>query len=140
MAGGMGSSRGRGPSLAERTALTGAAAGERAAGGATGPSGPGPTGAGATPSGRTGADGTAPGRTGGDGTPGEGRAGSREVSGRHCWVVDPPEGPGRWPGLLAEWRRAPDGLWEGRVVYAVAVRDRCVLVEGWLGVHRLEQV
>jgi hypothetical protein len=55
-------------------------------------------------------------------------------------VVDPPEAPGRWPGLLAEWRRAPDGLWEGRVVYAVAVRDRCVLVEGWLGVHRLEQV
>ena len=58
---------------------------------------------------------------------------------RHCWVVDPPEAPGRWPGLLAEWRRAPDGLWEGRVVYAVAARDRCVLVEAWLGMHRLEQ-
>lgn len=127
----MGSSRGRGPSLAERTALTGAAAGaDPPTGEATGPHGSGPTGA----------DGTASGRTGADGTSGEGRAGSRDVSGRHCWVVDPPEAPGRWPGLLAEWRRAPDGLWEGRVVYAVAVRDRCVLVEGWLGVHRLEQV
>ncbi|MDP9406570.1 MAG: hypothetical protein M3P95_01400 [Actinomycetota bacterium] len=54
-------------------------------------------------------------------------------------MLDPPEAPGRWPGLLAEWRRAPDGLWEGRVVYAVSVGDRCVLVEAWLGVHRLEQ-
>jgi hypothetical protein len=115
----MGTSRGRGPSLAERTA---AATG---AGGAAGAGAPGTSGASST---------------GAGGTPGAGQSTPRETSGRHCWVVDPPEAPGRWPGLLAEWRRATDGLWEGRVVYAVAVRDRCVLVEGWLGVHRLEQV
>ena len=109
MSGGMGSGRGRGPSLAERAALSRGA--------------------------------QAPVETGGGTSDGAAREQStaREPSGRHCWVLDPPEAPGRWPGLLAEWRRAPDGLWEGRVVYAVPVRDRCVLVEAWLGVHRLEQ-
>lgn len=38
--------------------------------------------------------------------------------GRHVWVVDAPGHPGRWPGLLVEWRRRSPG-WEGRVVYAI---------------------
>lgn len=51
---------------------------------------------------------------------------------RHCWVVDSPGHPGRYPGLLAEWRRTDDG-WEGRVVYALDEPDRsCRLVERWV--------
>jgi hypothetical protein len=51
---------------------------------------------------------------------------------RHCWVVDAPGHPGRYPGLLAEWRRAEDG-WEGRVVYALdEPRGGCRLVERWV--------
>ena len=38
---------------------------------------------------------------------------------RHVWLVDAPGQPGRWPGLLVEWRRATDGSWDARVVYAV---------------------
>jgi hypothetical protein len=51
---------------------------------------------------------------------------------RHCWVVDAPGHPGRYPGLLAEWRRAGDS-WEGRVVYALdEPNGGCRLVEGWV--------
>ncbi|WP_231121370.1 hypothetical protein [Motilibacter peucedani] len=46
-------------------------------------------------------------------------------------MSDPPGHPGTWPGLLAEWRRGPQG-WQGRVVYAVAEGDRVHLVEEWL--------
>lgn len=36
--------------------------------------------------------------------------------GKHCWLVDAPGHPGRWPGLLLEWRRDPvGGEWAGRV-------------------------
>ena len=38
--------------------------------------------------------------------------------GRHCWVLDPPDAPGTWPGLLVEWRQREDG-WHGRVAYTV---------------------
>ena len=62
-----------------------------------------------------------------DGTPARGRSGA----GRHCWVTDPPEWPGTWPGLLVEWRKGESG-WEGRVVYAVPANGRDVLVEAWL--------
>ena len=48
---------------------------------------------------------------------------------RHWWVVDAPGHPGRYPGLLAEWRREGDA-WEGRVVYALDEGGgRCRLVE-----------
>src|SRR3954451_22421525 len=47
--------------------------------------------------------------------PGRRRAGRGEPPGRHCWVVDCPEAPGRWPGLLLEWVRERDG-WRGKVV------------------------
>ena len=126
----MGSRRGHGLSLAERAALSGNGPG---AGTATGPGEGLGSGSGA-------GGGTGPGAEGGgqESRPGPAPAPATATA-RHCWVVDPPEAPGRWPGLLAEWRRAPDGLWEGRVVYAVLTAGRCVLVEGWLGMHRLEQ-
>ena len=52
---------------------------------------------------------------------------------RHCWVVDAPGHPGRWPGLLLEWRREGDG-WLGRVAYAIPDLDRpgARMIERWL--------
>jgi len=44
----------------------------------------------------------------------------RPVLIRHCWVTGLSECPGRWAGLLAEWRQDRQaGGWQGRVVYAV---------------------
>ncbi|MDK3257999.1 hypothetical protein QOZ86_15940 [Blastococcus capsensis] len=57
--------------------------------------------------------------------------------GRHCWVHDPPETPGTWPGLLVEWRRRDDG-WQGRVVYTLPRPHGPALVEAWLPAARLE--
>jgi hypothetical protein len=62
----------------------------------------------------------------------------RRRTGRHCWVRDPPEWPGTWPGLLVEWRQRPDG-WHGRVAYTVTGPHGPVLVETWLPADRLEQ-
>ena len=64
--------------------------------------------------------------------------GPREgAEGRHCWVHDPPEAPGTWPGLLVEWRQR-DGAWQGRVTYAVPGRHGVAVVESWLPAARLE--
>ncbi|SDF43191.1 hypothetical protein SAMN05660485_03339 [Blastococcus fimeti] len=57
--------------------------------------------------------------------------------GRHCWVRDPPEFPGTWPGLLVEWRQR-GGAWQGRVAYTVAGPDGPALIETWLPAARLE--
>jgi hypothetical protein len=57
--------------------------------------------------------------------------------GRHCWVRDPPETPGTWPGLLVEWRQRA-GVWQGRVAYTVAGPHGASLVEAWLPADRLE--
>jgi hypothetical protein len=58
---------------------------------------------------------------------------------RHCWVSGLPELPGRWPGLLVEWRRTPDtGRWAGRVVYGVVDASQSVLVEAWVPADHLE--
>ena len=59
------------------------------------------------------------------------------AEGRHCWVHDPPEAPGIWPGLLVEWRAHPDG-WQGRVSYTVPGRHGPTLVEAWLPASGLE--
>jgi len=59
-------------------------------------------------------------------------------SGRHCWVHDPPDAPGTWPGLLVEWRQREDG-WHGRVAYTVPGEHGPVLVEAWLPADRLKQ-
>jgi hypothetical protein len=106
---------GSGRSLAERAALSGASAG--AAHDVVAP-GPGP------------APGTdrAPATEGGAGRGGEGR---------HCWVHDPPDTPGTWPGLLVEWRQR-NGAWQGRVTYAVTAPDGPALIEAWLPAARLE--
>jgi hypothetical protein len=57
--------------------------------------------------------------------------------GRHCWVRDPPEAPGTWPGLLVEWRQR-DGAWQGRVAYTVTGPHGPALIETWLPAVRLE--
>jgi hypothetical protein len=59
------------------------------------------------------------------------------AEGRHCWVHDPPDAPGTWPGLLVEWRRGEAG-WQGRVVYTVVSGSGPRLVEAWLPAARLE--
>ena len=43
----------------------------------------------------------------------DGRRPAGDGHGRHCWVRDPPEEPGIWPGLLVEWHQREDG-WHGR--------------------------
>ena len=57
--------------------------------------------------------------------------------GRHCWVRDPPEAAGIWPGLLVEWRQRA-GSWQGRVAYTVTGPHGPALVESWLPAARLE--
>jgi hypothetical protein len=57
--------------------------------------------------------------------------------GRHCWVRDPPDSPGIWPGLLVEWRQRA-GSWQGRVAYTVTGPHGPALVEAWLPAARLE--
>lgn len=58
---------------------------------------------------------------------------------RHCWVTDPPDHPGRWPGLLTQWAQ-DDGVWRGLVAYAVIEEDRVVLVQTWLAAEHLASV
>ena len=58
---------------------------------------------------------------------------------QHCWVLNPPGAPGRWPGLLLEWRRGPDG-WEGRVAYVAQLQNGHALVELWMPAQLLEPV
>ena len=50
---------------------------------------------------------------------------------KHCWVLNPPGAPGRWPGLLLEWRQGASG-WEGRVAYVAHLQNGHALVELWL--------
>lgn len=63
---------------------------------------------------------------------------SRPVVTRHCWVVGLPDAPGRWAGLLAEWRQDATGGWRGRVVYARDSDGAPVLVEEWVPAAHLE--
>ena len=71
--------------------------------------------------------------------PGDGgyTAGGTGGDGRHCWVRDPPDAPGIWPGLLVEWRQM-GGSWQGRVAYTVTGPHGPALVETWLPAARLE--
>lgn len=64
-------------------------------------------------------------------------AGDEGREGRHCWVRDPPEASGIWPGLLVEWRQG-GGTWQGRVAYTVPGPHGPALVEAWLPAARLE--
>jgi hypothetical protein len=65
------------------------------------------------------------------------RSGAGATGGRHCWVVDPPGVPGRWPGLLAEWRRVEAG-WEGLVVFVASAGGKPALVQAWVDAGCLE--
>ena len=63
----------------------------------------------------------------------------RPVLHRHCWVTGLPARPGRWAGLVAEWRQDREaGGWQGRVVYAVDDGRTTVLVEAWVPAVHLE--
>jgi hypothetical protein len=55
---------------------------------------------------------------------------------RHCWVKDPPAAPGRWPGVVVEWRPSAAG-WEGRVVVVVGAGRDAGVIEAWLGEEQL---
>jgi hypothetical protein len=57
---------------------------------------------------------------------------------RHCWVSGLPDHPGRWPGLLLEWRKITASVWQGRVVYAVEDGRQTILIEAWLSGTCLE--
>lgn len=65
-----------------------------------------------------------------------GRTPSLSAGGRHCWVEDAPGHPGRYPGLLVEWRRSATG-WEGRVVYALPDAGSPRLTERWVDSRHL---
>jgi hypothetical protein len=72
------------------------------------------------------------------GAPASGRRPAGDGHGRHCWVLDPPDAPGTWPGLLVEWRQREDG-WQGRVAYTLLGAHGPVLVEAWLPADQLKQ-
>src|SRR4051812_4302441 len=72
------------------------------------------------------------------GTPPPGPRPAGGGHGRHCWVQDPPDAPGTWPGLLVEWRQR-EGGWHGRVAYTVVGTHGPVLVEAWLPAEQLKQ-
>jgi hypothetical protein len=55
---------------------------------------------------------------------------------RHCWVTDPPAAPGRWPGVVVEWRTRGD-RWEGRVVVVVGSGRKAGVIDAWLDEEQL---
>jgi hypothetical protein len=57
----------------------------------------------------------------------------RPAAVHHCWVDDAPGHPGRYPGLLLEWRRDQQ-RWVGLVAYVMPdlQADRVRLVQRWL--------
>ncbi len=75
-----------------------------------------------------------------NGPPAPAPAPGRSPSGpRHCWVRDPPEAPGTWPGVLLAWSRPASGAWQGRAVYVVSGAHGLVLVEAWLDAAHLRE-
>ena len=56
---------------------------------------------------------------------------------RHCWVVDCPEAPGRWPGVLLGWEQDPRGGWLGRVMMAVEGSQGMVTMTLWVRAEQL---
>src|SRR3954471_18264487 len=55
---------------------------------------------------------------------------ARRLVARHCWVTGPPGTPGRWPGIVLEWRQS-EGRWEGRVVVVVLTGSDPKVVCSW---------
>jgi hypothetical protein len=58
---------------------------------------------------------------------------------RHCWVLNPPSAPGRWPGLVVEWRTA-GGHWEGRVVVVLGRGRDAAVLDVWMREEQLTPV
>jgi hypothetical protein len=56
---------------------------------------------------------------------------------RHCWAVDFPQAPGRWPGVLTSWRREKDG-WLGYVTVAVEDETGVVTISCWVPARHLQ--
>lgn len=54
----------------------------------------------------------------------------------HCWVAGLPAAPGRWPGVVTEWRTTTRG-WEGHVAYAVLDGATSVLITAWVPAEHL---
>src|SRR3954470_8033186 len=54
----------------------------------------------------------------------------RRPGARHCWLTDAPDLPGRWPGLVVEWRRQA-GRWQGRVLVVVLEGEDTRVICGW---------
>ncbi|MFV0459926.1 MAG: hypothetical protein ACK5MT_14270 [Actinomycetales bacterium] len=46
--------------------------------------------------------------------------------------------PGRWPGLLVQWRRHSERGWQGLVVWSADDEDGPVLLQSWLDARFLE--
>ena len=55
---------------------------------------------------------------------------------RHCWVLNPPSAPGRWPGLVVEWRSTA-GHWEGRVVVVLGRGRDAAVLDVWMREEQL---
>ena len=55
---------------------------------------------------------------------------------RHCWVLNPPSAPGRWPGLVVEWRSVA-GHWEGRVVVVIGRGRDAAVLDVWMREEQL---
>ena len=63
----------------------------------------------------------------------------RPVVTRYCWVSGSMDFPGRWAGLVLEWRADVRGQqWRARVAHAVVGAGRMVLVEAWVPARFLE--
>ncbi len=58
---------------------------------------------------------------------------------RHCWVLNPPSAPGRWPGLVVEWRSAA-GRWEGRVVVVLGRGRDAAVLDVWIREEQLTPI
>ena len=68
--------------------------------------------------------------------PGVERGARRAV--RHCWVEGPASAPGRWPGVIIEWRRDPLlANWSALVVYVVTEGAQSTTVHTWVSAHFL---
>ena len=55
---------------------------------------------------------------------------------RHCWVVNAPEVPGRWPGVLLGWEQDHKG-WLGRVILAAEGSEGMVTMTLWVRAEHL---
>jgi len=76
-----------------------------------------------------------------DGRPREDQQGAASQGGRprHCWVVDAPDVPGRWPGVLLGWKRDQDG-WLGRVILGAEGRHGMVSMTLWVRGEHMQPV